>query len=145
MHVYRQNLEPLNIFIDGQKLKQVQIFDYLGYRLSFDGDDTPAIKHRIGLGWDSFNKSEMLLTSKGIPIKVKTKIYSTYVIPVILYGLECSTWKEKSLYSLEVFQNHIMRFMTSHTMLDKIKITTLREMTISILPEAAKVKTLWSH
>ena len=60
---------------------------------------------------------------------IKTKIYSTYVIPVILYGLEFSTWKEKSLYSLEVFQNHIMCFMTSHTMLDKIKITTLREMT----------------
>ena len=50
-------------------------------------------------------------------------------MPVVLYGLDCSTWKQTSLQILEVFQNHIMRFMTSHTMLDKVKITTLRQHT----------------
>ena len=124
-----KTLKPLNIFINGERVKQVQTFDYLGYRLSFDGDDSAAIKHRIGLGWDAFNKNKMLLTSKRIPLKIKTKIYRTYVMPVVLYGLDCSTWKAKSLQALEVFQNHIMRFMTSHTLLDKIKIDTLRELT----------------
>ena len=124
-----KNHTPLNIYINGEKLKQVQTFDYLGYRISSNGDDTPAIKHRIGLGWDAFNKNKLLLTSKRIPIKIKTKIYTTFVMPVVLYALECSTWKQTSLQKLEVFQNHIMRFITSHTMLDKIKISTLQELT----------------
>ena len=50
-------------------------------------------------------------------------------MPVVLYGLDCSTWKAKSLQALEVFQNYIMRFMTSHTLLDKITMDTLRELT----------------
>ena len=59
-----KDLQPLNICINEQKLKQVQTFDYLGDRLSYNGDDTAVIKHRIGLGWDAFNKTILLLTSK---------------------------------------------------------------------------------
>ena len=107
----------------------MQTFDYLGYRISFDGDDTAAIKHRIGLGWDAFNKNKLILTSKLIPYIIKSKVYKTYIVPVVLYGLECSTWKEATLQKLETFQNYVMRFMTSHTLLDKVTITTLRQAT----------------
>ena len=72
-------------------------------------------------------------------VKVKTKIYRTYIMPVVLYDLDCSTWKQTSLQMLEVFQNHIMRFMTSHTMLDKVKITTPRQHT-NLRPLASFLK-----
>ena len=60
-------------------------------------------------------------------------------MPVVLYGLDCSTWKQTSLQMLEVFQNYIMRFMTSHTMLDKVKITTPRQHT-NLRPLASFLK-----
>ena len=41
-----KDLQPLNIYINGQKLKQVQTFDYFGYRLFYNGDDTMAMIQR---------------------------------------------------------------------------------------------------
>ena len=76
-------------------------------------------------------KTNCFLPQKEYPSKLKprnqpkTQLYN----PCRLYGLDCSTWKQTSLQMLEVFQTHIMRFMTSPTMLEKVKITTLRQHT----------------
>ena len=119
----------MNIIINGTKLEQVINFDYLGFRISATGKSDAAITHRIAMGWVAFNKNKHLLTSKRIPQPAKTKIYETYVLPVLLYGLECASWTQISLKKLEVFQNHAMRFMTHHPLTDRVKVTTLRKQT----------------
>ena len=51
-------------------------------------------------------------------------IFNTYVIPVVLYGLECVNWTSKSLQKLVVLQNH-MRFMKNKRMSDHTRIEDL--------------------
>ena len=84
-------------------------------------------------------KNKNLLVSKRIPYHIKTKIYNTYVLPVVLYGLECVNWTTKRCGTVEIFQNHIMRFMTNHSLLDHIPIKELRK-TTKLIPITSIIK-----
>ena len=53
--------------------------------------------------------NKLLLTSTRVPYHIKTKIFNTYILPVVLYGMEA----KKLQQTMETFQNHIMRFMTN--------------------------------
>ena len=66
-------------------------------------------------------------------------MYLVYVLPVVLYGLDCITWTKQLSNRIEVFQNHIMRFITGHRLIDRTKISTLRQIT-SLPPLFDKIK-----
>ena len=72
------------------------------------------IRHRIGLDWAAFGKHEKILKSRRVPLHVKTKVYASYILPVVLYGLDCITRNKALSSKIEVFQNHILRFLTGH-------------------------------
>ena len=70
-------------------------------------------------------------------------IYLSYILPVVLYGSDCVTWNKTLSSKIEVFQNHILRFLTGHRQIDKIRITSLRDMTkTTALFDKIKSKTL---
>ena len=131
--------KPMNIKIYGKTLEQVTEFIYLGHKLSSSGDQKIALKHRIGLGWAAFENNKVILKSKRVPIAIKVRTYLLYVLPVVLYGLDCITWNQKLSQSIEVFQNHVMRLITGHRLIDKTRITTLRSKT-SLTPLFDKIK-----
>ena len=139
----------LIININGKPIKQVSEFVYLGHKLSNSNDGTIAVNHRLGLGWAAFAKNKTILCSKRVPIYVKAKVYQAYVLPVVLYGLECVNWTAKLMSKLETFQNHMMRYMTGYHLTDHIsivKITAINKTYTSYFchpqqnPEA-----FWSH
>ena len=88
---------------------------YLGHKLSAENDGAVAVKS--------------ILTYRRIPYHIKSKIYKTYVLHVVIYGLECVNWTEKLQASVETLQNHMMRFITNHKLIDHIKIEDLYGMT----------------
>ena len=80
----------LNIYIYRKSINQVTEFVYLCYKLSSSSNNQEvAMKHRIGLGWAAFGKHETTRKSKMVPIHIKTRIYETYILPV-LYALIAS-------------------------------------------------------
>ena len=129
----------INITIYGKPNKRVTNFIYLGHKLTSSGDHEATLKHRIGLGWAAFQKHSTILKSKRVPTNVKVRTYLLYILPVVLYGLDCVTWNTSLSTQIEVFQNHCMRFITGHRLIEKTKITTLRELT-SLPPLFDKVK-----
>ena len=134
-----KNNQPLNLTIYDKTIEQVSEFVYLGHKLSSTNDGSVAVSHRIGLGWAAFEKNKELLTSKRVPLHIKSKIYNTYVLPVVLYGLESVNWTSNMSSKIETFQNHIMRFMTNHKLLDHIKIVDLLEAT-KLIPVMCIIK-----
>ena len=133
----------LILTINGKRIKQVEEFVYLGHKLSATNNGLAAVKHRIGLGWAAFEKNKKLLTSKRTPYRVKTDIYNTYILHVILYGLECVNWTTNLLHKVETFQNHIMRYMMNKRLTDHIKIEDLRRTTnLPAITQVIKSKTL---
>ena len=129
----------LHLTIDNNQISQVTEFIYLGHKLSSKNDGLAAVQYRIGLGWAAFNINKAALTSRRISYHLKSKIFNTYVIPVVLYGLECVNWTSKSLQKLVVFQNHIMRFMSNKRMSDHTRIEDLYR-TIKLTPIISTIK-----
>ena len=133
--------QSLGITIYDKPIKQVSEFVYLGHKLSAIYKNEAAVDYRIALAWAAFSKKEHILKSNRVTIKVKTKIYNTYVVPVLLYGLDCVTWTSRMMSKFEVFQNHIMRFITGKRLIDKVKIKTLQEIT-QLQPITNKIKSI---
>ena len=101
------------------------------------------MQHRIGLGWADCEKNKHILTSNRVPYETKAKIYNTYILPVVLYGLDCVNWTTSLLNKIATFQNHIMRFMTNKRLTDHIRIQTLLETTgLTPIVPLIKSKTL---
>ena len=94
----------LRLTINGKIIKQVKKFIYLGHKLSSDNNGMAAVKHRIGLGWAAFEKNKIILTSKRTPYRTKAHVYNTYILPVVLSGLECVNWTSKLIDTVETFQ-----------------------------------------
>ena len=130
---------PLNLTIYGKPIKQVTEFVYLGHKLTSSSNHEATLKHRLGLGWAAFQNNSTILKSKRVPISVKVKVYLIYVLPVVLYGLDCITWTKQLSNRIEVFQNHVMRFITGHRLTEKTRISTLRNKT-SLPPLFDKIK-----
>ncbi len=89
MSIDKKAPENLPLQIYNEQLETVSEFVYLGHKLSRTNDGTAAVEHRISLGWAAFQKNKLFLTSNRIPPKVKGRIYKTYILPVVLYGLDC--------------------------------------------------------
>ena len=135
----KQDTSISNILIDGKHIEQVNEFTYLGHRISNQKNQLTTIKHRIALGWAAFNNKKHILKSPRIPIKVKTKVFNVYILPVLLYGMDCVTWTKLLLNHMEVFQNHAMRFMTGFRLLDRKPIKHLRKLT-GLIPMEAHIR-----
>ncbi len=121
--------QDLQLKIYGKTVENVSEFVYLGHKLSRANDGHAAVQHRIGLGWAAFEKNKVLLTSDRIPFQLKSRVYNTYILPVVLYGMECVNWTQKLCAMIEVFQNNMMRIMCNKTLLDKMRIEDLQKLT----------------
>ena len=115
----------LHLTIYGKAIEEVSEFTYLGHKLSSKNDSMIPLQYRIGLGWAAFHKNKTILTSKRVSNGLKSKILNTYIMPVVLYGLECLNWTTATLKKLTTFQNHMMRLITNHRLSDHIRIETL--------------------
>ena len=48
------------------------------------------LQHRLNKAWAKFGVYKEELTDKGIPVKLRLKLFHTVVSPTVLYG--CSSW-----------------------------------------------------
>ena len=78
------------LVVDGETLKQVTKFKYLGTMLTSDGRCTIEIKSRIAQAKAVFQKMKNLLTNKSISMKVTKRVLQCYIEPVLFYG--CEAW-----------------------------------------------------
>ena len=79
--------------MEGESVKRVDSFKYLGSTVSKDGDLDVEITHRTQAGWRNWKKTSGVLCDRKISIKTKGKAYKAVVRPALLYGAE--TWATK--------------------------------------------------
>src|SRR6476469_1253799 len=89
MVVSRNGGERVNITAEGQSVKQVSKFRYLGSLISEDGRCLDDVKIRIGMAKDAFNKRKQLIT-RSIRVDLRKRLVKTLAWTVVLYG--CETW-----------------------------------------------------
>ena len=79
--------------IDGETVKTVRDFIFLGSRITADSDCSHEIKRRLFLGRKDMTNLDSILKSRDITLPTKVRLVKVMVLPVVMYG--CESWTIK--------------------------------------------------
>ena len=74
--------------IDGEKLKVVADFIFLGSKITADGDCSHEIKRFLLLRRKVMTNLDSILKSRDITLSIKVHLVKAMVFPVVMYGCE---------------------------------------------------------
>ena len=90
--------------IDGETMKTVRDFIFLGSKITVDGDCSHEIKRRLLLGRKVMPNRDSLLKSRDISLSTKVRLVKGMVFPVVMYGCECWTIKKAEHRRIDAFE-----------------------------------------
>ena len=79
--------------IDGETVKTVANFIFLGSKITADGDCSHEIKRCLFLGRKVMTNLDIILNSRHITLSTKVHLVKAMVLPVVTYGFESLTIK----------------------------------------------------
>ncbi|KAK3567223.1 hypothetical protein QTP86_014414, partial [Hemibagrus guttatus] len=88
--------------LQGEEVKKVQEFKYLGSTVQSNGECGKEVKKRVQAGWNGWRKVSEVLCDQKISARIKGKVYRTVVRPAMLYGLETVSLRKRQESELEV-------------------------------------------
>ena len=80
--------------IDGETVKTVSDFIFLGSKITADGDCSHEIKRRLLLGIKVMTNRDSIFKSRDITLPTKVCLVKAMVFPVVMYGGESWTVKK---------------------------------------------------
>ena len=85
---------PITLWkIDGETMERVADFNFLGSKITADGDCSHEIKRHLLLGRKSVTNLHDILKSRDITLTTKVHIVKAIDFPVVMY--ECESWSIK--------------------------------------------------
>ena len=78
--------------VDGEKVETVA--DFLGSKITVDGDCSHEIKRRLLLGRKTMTKLDSILKSRDITLPTKGHTVKAMVFPMVMYGCESRSIKK---------------------------------------------------
>ena len=84
---------PLPVKLNGEELKNVDHFKYLGSVIDKDGTIDRDVDLRVQAAWSSWRKLTGVLYDRKIPLRLKAKVYEAIIRPALMYGSE--SWAMK--------------------------------------------------
>ena len=80
--------------IDGETVKTVADFIFLGSKITADGDCSHKIKRCVLLGGKAMTNLDSILKSRDITLPTKVCLVKAMIFPVVVHGCESWTIKE---------------------------------------------------
>ncbi|KAK3532587.1 hypothetical protein QTP86_025351 [Hemibagrus guttatus] len=87
--------------LQGEEVKKVQEFKYLGSTVQSNGECGKEVKKRVQAGWNGWRKVSGVLCDQKISARIKGKVYRTVVRTAMLYGLETVSLRKRQESELE--------------------------------------------
>ncbi|XP_063600670.1 uncharacterized protein LOC134776847 [Penaeus indicus] len=122
----RRDVEVNSKYKDNARLKQVRVFKYLGVTVDARGGSQVAMRAKVAAAWNKWKELSDVISDRMMPRKLKVKLYSSIIRPVLLYGAEVWRMRKEEERILEA---------TERRMLRRIKGVTLRERSTDIRRE----------
>ena len=110
-----------SIRLNGEDIKRVDKFKYLGSVVEEGGDMEREVGHRIQAGWNNWRLASGVLCDKKVPLKLKGKFHRTVVRPAMLYGTETASMKKTDERKMDVAEMRMLRWMSGVTREDRIR------------------------
>ena len=90
--------------IEGEKMKVVTNFLFLGSKITVDGDCSHEIRRRLLLGRKAMTNLDSVLKTRNITLLTKVHIVKAVVFPVVTYGCESWTVKKAECQRIGAFE-----------------------------------------
>ena len=90
--------------IDGETVKTVADFNFLGSKITADGDCSHEIKRCLLLGRKTMTNVDSILKSRDITLPTKVCLVNAMVFPVIMYGCESWTIEKAEHQRIDAFE-----------------------------------------
>ena len=90
--------------IDGEIMKTVTDFIFLGSKITADGDCSHEIKRHLLLGRKAIANLDSILKSRDITLSTKVHLVKVMVFPVVMYGFESWTIKKAEHQRIDAFK-----------------------------------------
>ena len=90
--------------IDGETVKTVADFIFLGSKITEDGDCSHEIKRRLLLGKKVMTNLDSILKSRDITLPTEVCPVKAMVFPVVMYGCESWTIKKAECRRIDAFE-----------------------------------------
>ncbi|KAK3529803.1 hypothetical protein QTP86_004629 [Hemibagrus guttatus] len=97
--------------LQGEEVKKVQEFKYLGSTVQSNGECGKEVKKRVQAGWNGWRKVSGVLCDQKISARIKGKVYRTVVRAAMLYGLETVSLRKRQESELEVAELKMLRLL----------------------------------
>ena len=78
--------QDAEIQLQGETVKRVKTFTYLGSTLAEDGELDAEFTHRVQSGWKNWKRLSGILCNRRMNVRIKGKVYRTVVRPALMYG-----------------------------------------------------------
>jgi hypothetical protein len=96
--------EQGNILVDGEEIRTVTSYKFLGALITNDGYSNDEIKRRINLGKAAMAKLTNIRKGSGVSTNTKVKLVQTTVFAAVLYGCESWTLMNADKRKLDAFE-----------------------------------------
>jgi len=113
--------------LQGVNLEVVPKFCYLGDMIGAGGGAEDAVRTRVRCAWGKFNQLSPILAVRGASLKVKGRIYASYVRSVMIYGSETWPVKVEDVRRLVRTERAMMRRMCRVRLAQRNKSDVLQE------------------
>ena len=90
--------------IDGKTVETVADFNFLGSKITADGDCSHEIKRRLLLGRKVMTNLDKILKSRDITLPTKVHLDKAMVFPMVMYGYESWTIKKAECQRIDAFE-----------------------------------------
>ena len=90
--------------IDGETVETVSDFNFLGSKITADGDCNHGIKRHLLFGRKVMTNLDSILRSRNITFPTKVCLVKAMVFPVVIYGCESSTMKKAEHQRIDAFE-----------------------------------------
>ena len=131
--------EEDELSLNGEIIKKVDRFKYLGSLVDERGDVEGEINCRIQAGWKNWREMSGVLCDRKVPVKLKGKVYKTAVRPAMLYGMEALPMKKANENRINVTEMRMLRWMCGVTREDKIRNENIRG-TVKVAEASKKIQ-----
>jgi len=90
--------------IDGETMKTVIDFIFLGLKITADGDCSHEIKRCLFLGRKAMTNLDSILKNRDVTLPTKVHLVKAMVFPVVMYGCESWTIKKAECRRIDAFE-----------------------------------------
>ena len=90
--------------IDEKTMETVTDFNFLGSKITADGDCSYEIKRCLLLGRKAMTNLDSILKSRNITLPTKARLVIAMVFPVVMYGCESWTIKKAERRRIDAFE-----------------------------------------